>query len=127
MNREDVKKAIQDADIYVDTKYMYLFMETYREFLVDELYAIQNISRILGWINSENDYPFPIEAESIRKSADTIANLESLRHGIIDCGSTTNRKYKLIEDKTENDFFGGLKLRGILEMLDLLPSLLNND
>lgn len=126
MDREEVKKTIEDAGVLFGADHLERWAEVYRSFLIDELYAIQKALVVLAWLKSEKNYKLSIDKRTISEASDTLVKMACIRHRF-DCDKSGERDYTMLFCKTEGDFLGGLYLKDLVCTLDTLVSLPESD
>ena len=129
MNKDELKKHLESATFPVDRGgygSLCLWAELNQSFLIDELHAWKDAEVILAWLKSDAEYALALDKERVRCVRREILKAACYRHNF-DYPPTGADQYEYLMRATGSDFFGGINLAFLVQILDGLLSQMENE
>lgn len=127
METRELLKAIDDMGAtIVDPVSSLHWLEFYRSYLIDELWATLTASQVLDKVARYVELRELPNRDDLWIAADKLVKMIEMRHGV-KVGELGSRDHSKIIEQTECDFFGGIQLSSVVRILDTLYILLNSE
>lgn len=126
MKKSELRKLVTYADYPIDLTILHDRIELNQSFLIDELHAWKDVGIILAWLRSDAEYKLALDKEEVRRARREILKAACYRHNF-DYPPTDADQYEHLMKATESDFFGGITLAALVQILDGLLFLMENE
>lgn len=117
MKKSELRKLVTSADYPINLTILHDNAELIQSFLIDELHAWKDVEVILAWLRSDAEYKLALDKEEVRRARREILKAACYRHNF-DYPPTGADQYEYLMKVTESDFFGGITLAALVQILD---------